>query len=240
MGARRPGRFVASGFVAGARGARGDGPWRPLACLDRHRRDLAPRWRGTRRRPGPVARLARAHAPQPRGCRRERPLRRIPRLARRGALAERRCGARRSARDIGRVGDRARCPHRRHPEARPLAVVVRRGRRDPAGQRSAAAGDGFSDVDQGHPLVADRSVKAEVGGGIVFRQGGHKAQMVRVLGPRSSGVGPIGRLRATLRPFVVRVTPGGAPAIGGTDAGAVDALRTERPQRRRRSGGSAG
>jgi hypothetical protein len=83
------------------------------------------------------------------------------------------------------------------------------------------------DVDRNHPLVAERSIKAEVGGAIVLRDGGHKAQLIRVLGPRSSPVGPIGRLRATLRPFVVRFTPGGAPAIGGTDVGAVNALRSE-------------
>jgi hypothetical protein len=83
------------------------------------------------------------------------------------------------------------------------------------------------DVDRNHPLVAGRSIKAEVGGAIVFRDAGHKAQMIRVLGPRDSPVGPIGRQRATLRPFVVRVTPGGAPAIGGTDVGAVNALRAE-------------
>jgi hypothetical protein len=85
----------------------------------------------------------------------------------------------------------------------------------------------MDDVDRNHPLVRDRSLKAEVGGAIVFRSQGRKAQMIRVLGPRDSPVGPIGRLRATLRPFVVRVTPGGAPAIGGTDAGAVAALRME-------------
>jgi hypothetical protein len=85
----------------------------------------------------------------------------------------------------------------------------------------------IDDVDRNHPLVAERSIKAEVGGAIVVRSGGHKAQMIRVLGPRTSPVGPIARLRATLRPFVVRVTAGGAPAIGGTDVGAVTALRTE-------------
>jgi hypothetical protein len=83
------------------------------------------------------------------------------------------------------------------------------------------------DVDRDHPLVRDRSVEAEVGGAIVARFEGHKAQMIRVLGPRDSSVGPIGRLRATLRPFVVRVMAGSAPAIGGTDAGAVSALRAE-------------
>lgn len=85
----------------------------------------------------------------------------------------------------------------------------------------------IDDVDRNHPLVEGRSIKAEVGGAIVFRDGGRKAQMIRVLGPRSSPVGPIGRMRATLRPFVVRVAPGGAPAIGGTDGGAVEALRVE-------------
>jgi hypothetical protein len=96
----------------------------------------------------------------------------------------------------------------------------------------------IDDVDRDHPLVADRSIKAEVGGAIVVRSDGRKAQMIRVLGPRvlprdifdekaSSPPASIGRLRATLRPFVVRVIPGGAPAIGGTDIGAVDALRAE-------------
>ena len=83
------------------------------------------------------------------------------------------------------------------------------------------------DVDRDHPLVLDRSIKAELGGALVFRSAGRKAQMVRVLGPRDSAVGPIGRFRATLRAFIVRETSGGAPAIGGTDAGAVDALRAE-------------
>jgi hypothetical protein len=85
----------------------------------------------------------------------------------------------------------------------------------------------IDDVDRNHPLVAERSIKAEVGGAIVLRDGGHKAQMIRVLGPRSTPVGPMRRLRATLRPFVLRVTPGGAPAIGGTDVGAINALRAE-------------
>jgi hypothetical protein len=85
----------------------------------------------------------------------------------------------------------------------------------------------IDDVDRNHPLVADRSIKAEVGGAIVVREGGRKAQMIRVLGPRGSTVGPIGRLRATLRPFVVRLTQGGAPAVGGNDAGALRVVRSE-------------
>jgi len=83
------------------------------------------------------------------------------------------------------------------------------------------------DVDRNHPLAFGRSIKAQLGGAIVLRARGHKAQMVRVLGPRTTPIGPIGRLRATLRPFVLRVAPGGAPAIGGTDAGAAESLRSE-------------
>ncbi|MCI4354576.1 MAG: hypothetical protein L3K06_04345 [Thermoplasmata archaeon] len=83
------------------------------------------------------------------------------------------------------------------------------------------------DVDRDHPLGLGRSIKAEVGGAVIFRSDGRKAQMIRVLGPRSSPVGPIGRLRASVRPFVMRVTPGGVPAVGGSDVGAVAAVRSE-------------
>jgi hypothetical protein len=82
------------------------------------------------------------------------------------------------------------------------------------------------DVDRTHPLVADRSVRGEVGGALVARVG--KAnQSIRVEGPRASSAGPIPRLRVAMRPFVVRMTPGGAPAIGGNETGAVAAVRAE-------------
>src|SRR5208282_4730520 len=83
------------------------------------------------------------------------------------------------------------------------------------------------DQDRNHPLVKDRSIKAVVGGAIVFRHGARKIQMIRVLGPRASPVGPIGLLRASLRSVVLRVASGATPAIGGDDAGAVAALRSE-------------
>ena len=85
----------------------------------------------------------------------------------------------------------------------------------------------IDDVDQKHPLVRDRSLRAEVGGAIAVVRGGRKVQAIRVLGPRVTSAGPIGRLRATLRPFVLRVAPGGGPSIGGSDAGAVALLRGE-------------
>jgi hypothetical protein len=83
------------------------------------------------------------------------------------------------------------------------------------------------DVDRTHPLAAGRALRAEVGGAIVVRDQGRKLLGVRVLGPRVSPAGPIDRTRAVVRPFVFRLAAGSAPAIGGTDAGAVQALRTE-------------
>jgi hypothetical protein len=83
------------------------------------------------------------------------------------------------------------------------------------------------DVDRAHPLVAQRSLRAEVGGAVVVRDGAKKLQAIRVAGPRATSVGPIPRLRATIRPIVMRVTAGGAPAIGGTETGAVATLRAE-------------
>ncbi|WP_394820903.1 hypothetical protein [Pendulispora albinea] len=83
------------------------------------------------------------------------------------------------------------------------------------------------EIDRAHPVVEARSLRAEVGGAIVVLSKGRKLQTLRVAGPRNSPVGPIPRLRATLRPFVLRNVPGGGPAIGGNDAGAMAQLRTE-------------
>jgi hypothetical protein len=84
------------------------------------------------------------------------------------------------------------------------------------------------DVDRRHPLVATRSIKAEVGGAVVVRDDkGKKLQAIRVAGPRRTAAGAIGRYRLAIRPIVMRVAPGGAPAVGGTDAGAVASLRQE-------------
>jgi hypothetical protein len=84
------------------------------------------------------------------------------------------------------------------------------------------------DVDRYHPLVTARSIKAEVGGAIVVRDAkGKKLQAIRVAGPRQTTAGPIGRYRVSIRPIVMRLAPGGAPSVGGTDAGAVAAVRQE-------------
>ncbi len=84
------------------------------------------------------------------------------------------------------------------------------------------------EVDRMHSLVSERSVRAEVGGGIVVRDArGKKLQATRVLGPRSGAAGPLGRHQLAIRAVVLRTGPNGAPAVGGTDAGAVAAVRQE-------------
>jgi hypothetical protein len=87
----------------------------------------------------------------------------------------------------------------------------------------------IDEVDRRHALTARRSLLAELGGAVVVSLDhlGNKKQAIRVLGPRVTSAGPIGRLRASLRPFVVRIAPGSAPSIGGTDAGAIVAMRAE-------------
>lgn len=81
------------------------------------------------------------------------------------------------------------------------------------------------DVDRTHPLVLNRSLRGEVGGAVVVRVAGH-AQLLRVEGP-DTPAGPISRLRLVVRPIVVRISAGGAPAIGSNDAGAIALVRAE-------------
>lgn len=84
------------------------------------------------------------------------------------------------------------------------------------------------DIDRSHALVATRSLRAEVGGAVVVRDGaGKKLQAIRVAGPRHSAVGPIGRHRLAIHAYVMRITPSGSPSVGGTDAGAIAAVRQE-------------
>jgi hypothetical protein len=84
------------------------------------------------------------------------------------------------------------------------------------------------DIDRNHPLVAGRSLKAELGGAIaVGSPRMEKVQRIRVGGPRRSPVGPIDRYRATVRLFLVRMVPHGPPPVGGDDAGAIAVARGE-------------
>lgn len=84
------------------------------------------------------------------------------------------------------------------------------------------------DIDRRHPLVAGRSVKAELGGALVITtDAGDPLEAVRVGGPRTTALGPIERYRARLRVTLVRARPDGPPPIGGDDAAAQRLAREE-------------
>lgn len=84
------------------------------------------------------------------------------------------------------------------------------------------------DIDRNHPMVADRSIKAVLGGALVVASPtGAKLDAIRVAGPRSSAVGTIDRYRARLRVTLVRPTPHGPPPMGTDDAGAIQIARAE-------------
>lgn len=85
----------------------------------------------------------------------------------------------------------------------------------------------IDDVDRNHVVSRERSLRGEVGGALVVRAAGRKLQAIRVAGPRRSPLGPIGISRARVRPIVMRLNQGGAPAIGGTDGGAIGLVRSE-------------
>ncbi|MEB2323697.1 MAG: hypothetical protein OZ921_14390, partial [Sorangiineae bacterium] len=82
-------------------------------------------------------------------------------------------------------------------------------------------------VDREHPASRATSILAEAGGRIAVEVDGLKASSIRVGGPRDTPLGPLERLRARLRVHVVRLAPGGAPAIGGDDAGALTLARDQ-------------
>jgi hypothetical protein len=84
----------------------------------------------------------------------------------------------------------------------------------------------FDELDRRHPLTDARSLRAEVGGAVVIYQDKKKLQAIRVAGPFLPG-GRAERLKLRVRPFVLRNNAGGAPAVGGTEQGAIALLRTE-------------
>lgn len=84
------------------------------------------------------------------------------------------------------------------------------------------------DIDRNHPTVADRSIKAVLGGALVVASpSGSKLQMIRVAGPRQSALGPIARYRGRLRVVLVRPVPHGPPPMGADDASAIQIARAE-------------
>jgi hypothetical protein len=83
------------------------------------------------------------------------------------------------------------------------------------------------DIDRNHPLVKDRSVRADVGGTLVVTAAGRSFGSIRVGGPRMTPVGPIARLRGKLRIVIVRYRSKGAPPFGTDDEGAKALARRQ-------------
>lgn len=82
-------------------------------------------------------------------------------------------------------------------------------------------------LDRAHVAVKKRSIRAELGGTLQVSLGGRKLLELPVSGPRRVNGAPLERLRARLRVLVLRARTGGAPAVGGTDAGARQLMQTE-------------
>jgi hypothetical protein len=83
------------------------------------------------------------------------------------------------------------------------------------------------DIDRNHPLVKDRSIRAEVGGTLLVGPADRPFGVMNVGGPRMTPVGPIFRLRGKLRVVIVRHRPKGAPAFGIDDEGAKALARRQ-------------
>lgn len=82
-------------------------------------------------------------------------------------------------------------------------------------------------LERNHPLLKQRSLRAELGGKLRLSLGGHALAEIPVGAPRGSKGGRLERLRARLRVLVLRARRGGAPAVGGSDAGARLVMQQE-------------
>jgi hypothetical protein len=83
------------------------------------------------------------------------------------------------------------------------------------------------EIDRNHPLVKDRSIRAEVGGTLRVGPAERLFGSMRVGGPRMTPVGPITRLRGKLKVTIVRYRPKGPPPFGIDDAGAITLARRQ-------------
>jgi hypothetical protein len=82
-------------------------------------------------------------------------------------------------------------------------------------------------LERSHPRVKWRSLRAELGGSVRVALGGHKLAEIPVGAPRRLDGTRLARLRARLRVLVLRSRLGGAPAVGGTEAGARRLIQQE-------------
>jgi hypothetical protein len=82
-------------------------------------------------------------------------------------------------------------------------------------------------LDRDYPLARDRSLEAELGGQLAVEVAGRTLASWPVGAPTSESFAGIDRLSVKLRVRVLRVTPGGVPAIGSDSATALNLARRE-------------
>lgn len=89
-------------------------------------------------------------------------------------------------------------------------------------RRTAALRLVSDELERRHPALERRSLRAELGGKLRLSSAGQVLQELPVTGP-----GGAPSLQARLRVFVLRAHARGAPAVGGTDAGARQVMERE-------------
>jgi hypothetical protein len=82
-------------------------------------------------------------------------------------------------------------------------------------------------LDRDYFAVKQRSLEAELGGQVQVEAAGQVLAAWRVAGPHSPAFGGAQRFALKLRVRVLRVSPGGAPAIGADEASATGLVRAE-------------
>jgi hypothetical protein len=82
-------------------------------------------------------------------------------------------------------------------------------------------------LDRNHPAVKARSLQAVLGGSLRLTLGAKQLLELPIGGPRLANGAAIDQLGARLRVLVLRARAGGAPAVGGSDAGARQLLGRE-------------
>ena len=82
-------------------------------------------------------------------------------------------------------------------------------------------------LDRDYAVAKERSLEAALGGVLEVEVAGKRLARFSIGAPHSAVFAGIERLRARLRVRVLRVTPGGAPAIGGDSATALRLVQAE-------------